>query len=264
MKKIWIVVRKEWWEIFKNRLILYTMLLLPLIFSVMPLFILYSVQSAGSIDAAAEAAEMPKAFAALCQGMEEMDCLQFFILSQFLMMFLITPAAIPVMISAHSVVGEKKTRTLEAVLATPITTLELLLGKALAAIIPALGACWFSYLVFVVGAYLMHVSPAVMSQLVGPTWLLAILVISPLIAIAGVSLSVMVSSRVNEPRAAEQFSAMIVLPFIGLMMAQTFGLVLINASLMFWLSLGVLALDCVLVYLTIQIFQRETILTRWK
>ena len=44
--------------------------------------------------------------------------------------------------------GEKTTRTLEPVLATPISVLELLLGKALAAVIPAVGATWISFLIF--------------------------------------------------------------------------------------------------------------------
>ena len=38
--------------------------------------------------------------------------------------------------AAHAVVGEKQARTLEPLLATPITTVELLVAKVLGALVP--------------------------------------------------------------------------------------------------------------------------------
>ena len=62
-----------------------------------------------------------------------------FAVQQFLAFFLLMPAYIPLSIATFSIIGEKQARTLEPVLATPIRTVELLTGKAIAALVPA---CW--------------------------------------------------------------------------------------------------------------------------
>ena len=41
-------------------------------------------------------------------------------------------------LAAHAIVGEKQARTLEPLLATPLTTLELLMAKVAGALIPTL------------------------------------------------------------------------------------------------------------------------------
>ena len=63
----------------------------------------------------------------------------FFLFQQFLILFLLTPVTGAMSLAAHAVVGEKQNRTLEPLLATPITTLELLVAKVLGALLPALG-----------------------------------------------------------------------------------------------------------------------------
>jgi ABC-2 type transport system permease protein len=73
----------------------------------------------------------------------------------------------------------------------------------------------------------------------------------------------MVSSRVNDPRVAEQLSAVVVLPLLLLFFGQIAGIVLLSRRLMLLLALALAALDVVLVFLAVRLFQRETILTRW-
>src|SRR5215813_13794528 len=63
---------------------------------------------------------------------------QFFLFQQFLMLFLLTPITGAMALAAHSIVGEKQARTLEPLLASPITTIELLVAKVLGALLPAL------------------------------------------------------------------------------------------------------------------------------
>jgi ABC-2 type transport system permease protein len=72
----------------------------------------------------------------------------------------------------------------------------------------------------------------------------------------------MVSSRVNDPRVAEQISTLVILPLIGLMMAQTFGLIYLDETMIFWIAVAMMVIDTGLIYFAIQLFQRETILTR--
>ena len=73
-----------------------------------------------------------------------------------------------------------------------------------------------------------------------------------------------ISSRVNDPRVAEQLSALVMLPVLALFMGQIFGAVLLNLQLMLYIALGLIVVDAVLLFFATQLFQRETILTRWK
>ena len=61
------------------------------------------------------------------------------------------PLMVPVTIAAYSIVGEKVTRSLEPLLATPISTTKLLLGKGLAAALPGIVTAWISYGLFLIG-----------------------------------------------------------------------------------------------------------------
>lgn len=268
MEKIWVIVRKEWSEVFKNRLVLFSVILMPILFIAIPLGILYSMQGSADVEMAAELADvtsdMPEGFMAMCEGLSGAACSQYFILLQFLSMFLLMPTIIPVTIASYSIVGEKNTRTLEPVLATPITTLELLLGKALAGVIPALLITWASYGIFSLGTYILAVDKTLVKAVLSPIWLIAIFGIGALLSVAGVSLSIMISSRVNDPRAAEQLSSLVVIPLLAVFMGQAFGVIQFDLTLVLWATFGMLVLDAVLLYFAIQLFQRETILTRWK
>jgi ABC-2 type transport system permease protein len=263
MQKTWVIVRKEWAEVFKNRFVLFTVAFLPLTLTALPLVILYFTRSSGDLGGITSA-DMPSSFVALCGEMSANACGQYFFVSQFMLLFMILPLAIPVTFASYSIVGEKITRTLEPVLATPVTTFELLAGKALAAIIPAVAATWSGFGIFVLGARLLAESPEVVARLIDPLWLMAVFIVGPLLAIAAVSVTVMVSSRVNEPRVAEQLSMLVILPLLGMFFGQVTGLFFINETLIVWMAVGLTVVDIGLLAFATQIFQRENILTRWK
>ncbi len=263
MTKINAIIRKEWGEVFKNRFVLFTVAFLPLILTAIPLIILGSTQDLVGIAGSA-ATEFPAQFTELCQGMSGGECTQYLLVSQFILLFMMMPVMIPVTIASYSIVGEKTTRTLEPVLATPIRTIELLIGKALAAIIPALIATWGSYLIFTLGAKILTTSSSVASKLFDPLWILAIFLVGPLLSVASVSIAVMVSSRVSDPRVAEQISALVVLPVLGLFISQSMGLIFLNEELILWIAAAMLIIDGGLLAFATQLFQRESILTRWK
>jgi len=190
--------------------------------------------------------------------------MMYYIVTQFLLLFMMIPVIIPMTIASYSIVGEKTTRTLEPLLVTPVTTLEILVGKGLAGIIPAVSATWIGYLLYAAGAYIMVDNPTVVSKLFDPLWMTAIFVVGPLLSVFGVSIAVMISSRVNDPRVAEQISGIFVLPVVGLFIGQTSGFILVNQQFILWMAGILLVLDSVLFYFATQIFQRETILSRWK
>jgi ABC-2 type transport system permease protein len=264
MNKAWVIMRKEWSEVFKNRLVLFTVAFLPLILTALPLLVLYGMTHAGGGLDGMSATDLPPAFTQLCAGMSGAECAMYYLVSQFLLLFMMLPLAIPVTIASYSIVGEKTTRTLEPVLATPISTLELLAGKGLAAAIPAIVATWLGFGLFAAGTLILAPGRAVTARLLDPLWLMAIFVVGPLLALAAVSVAVMVSSRANDPRVAEQLSMLVILPLLGLFFGQIAGLVLISRSLIAWMAGLLLILDCGLLVIAARLFQRETILTRWK
>ncbi len=263
MNRVYRIVRKEWAEIFKNRFVLFTVAFLPLLAALLPLGILYFVGS--SPDFAADIGEdIPREFSALCNNLTGQECMQYFLISQFILLFMILPLAIPITIASYSIIGEKTTRTLEPLLATPITTAELLGGKGAAAVIPGVTATWLAYLVLVIGVALMGVGSGVMDNLLDPFWLIAIFVVGPLLALTGVSVAVIVSSRATDPRTAEQTSMLVFLPILLVFFAQMAGLILVDAQLVLLIALALVVIDAGLMAVAVQLFQRETILTRWK
>jgi len=264
MKKVKTIIKKEWMQVFKNRLVLFTVLFLPLFFTALPLIML-GVMGGGETGVEGLTGEMPPEFVKVCPaGMTAGDCAQVFVVTQFMMLFMLMPLIIPVNIAAYSVVGEKTTRSLEPLLATPITTAELLLGKNLAAAIPAILATWLSFGLYAIGAALIVASPAVLKALFDPMWLLAIILVGPLMALLSVNFSLIVSSRVTDPRVAEQLSAVVIVPVLLIFFAQITGLFLLNEQLILLLAVILLVVDVLVLYLAVRLFQREVILTRWK
>ena len=263
MRKVWLLMRKEWAEVFRNRLVLFTVGFLPLMLTALPLVVLSATRSSGDMSLVT-ASDMPSGFAEMCGGLTGGECAQYFFVSQFMLLFMIMPLVIPATIASYSIVGEKTTRTLEPLLATPVTTLELLAGKGLAAAIPAIVATWGAFLVFAIGAAVMAISPGVLGRLTDPLWLLAIFAVGPLLAVMAVSAAVMVSSRVNDPRVAEQLAGLVIMPVMLVFFGQITGLLYLNARLILWIAVGLLLVDAGLLAFATQLFQRETILTRWK
>lgn len=263
MKHIRTIIAKEWAEVFKNRLVFFTVVFLPLFFTALPLIMLSFTKSA--VPEGSGTSEVPAMFASVCGAtMTSNDCVQAFLLNQFLLFFMMMPLIIPTTIAAYSIVGEKTTRSLEPLLATPITTEELLVGKALAASLPAIGAGWLCFAIFVLLIPVTGASAAVQQYTLTPTWLVGVFAVGPLMAIAAVNLAIFISSKVNDPRTAEQISMVLLFPLLALLLGQVAGKLVVNSQLMLLVVAVLIAVDIALVFLGAKMFQRETILTRWK
>lgn len=263
MNKIKTIVGKEWSEVFRNRLVLFTVAFLPLIMTAIPLGILFAMRGETGMEAASN--DLPEQFNVMCPAdLNGGECFQVYLVSQFMLMFMILPLAIPATIAAYSIVGEKVTHSLEPLLATPITTIELLVGKSLAAVIPAIVATWAGFAIYAIGAWLMITNKTVYAALLDSRWLIAIILVGPLMAILAVTFSLMVSSRVNDPRTAEQISSLMIIPVLAVFFGQISGLFILNRQLIILAALILIIVDGVMVYLAVRVFQREVILTRWK
>lgn len=263
MKKIAVLVGKEWAEVFRNKIVIFSVSFMPLVFALIPLGMLYATAGADVSAIQSEFGPLISQLSSACGPLEGLQCTQLLLLQQFLVLFLMMPAIIPITIASYSIVGEKSTRTLEPLLATPITTAQLLAGKAIAAALPALLASLSSFAIFALGASLIAGSE-VAGRLFSVLWLVGIFVVGPLLSLTGVSLAIMISSRVNDPRAAEQLAALLILPVMALFLGQMFGAVALDQSLLLSIAGALVFVDLALLYFAIRLFQRETILTRWK
>lgn len=267
MKKIKTIVRKEWAEVFKNRMVIFTVAFLPLLLTAIPLGIIYGTRGNSSITTGNSTnGALPSGMTqSMCpNGLSSQDCFQVFLVSEFMMLFMLVPVAIPVTIAAYSIVGEKTTHSLEPLLATPITTVELLVGKCLAAVIPAIVATYGAFGVFALGSWIIVANKTLLLALLDARWLVAIFIVGPLLAVMAVTFSLMISSRVNDPRVAEQVSMVVVVPVLAGFFGQVAGLFVLNAHIISIVALIMLVLDTLLLYMTTRVFQREQILTRWK
>jgi ABC-2 type transport system permease protein len=110
----------------------------------------------------------------------------------------------------------------------------------------------------------MIAQPALLPGLLNGFWLFAIFVVGPLLSLLAVSFALMISSRVTDPRAAEQLSTVVILPLILIIVGQSIGLFTIDQQAVFIFAGILVILDIGLLYLASQVFQRENILVKWK
>ena len=188
---------------------------------------------------------------------------QAFLFQQFLFLFLVAPIVGAVSLAAYSVVGEKQGRTLEPLLTTPISTAELLIAKVLAAFLPSLGIeavglCVYLFLVNMVAA------PGVAATLVSGRSLILLLLLGPFASLAALQLTIAISSRVNDPRSAQQIAVILVTPLVVVLVGQIAGAFVITSAMLVIVSLALAVMWVLLILLSVALFERETILTRWK
>jgi ABC-2 type transport system permease protein len=181
-----------------------------------------------------------------------------------MLMFMVLPAVLPTIIASYTLVGEKINKSLEPLLATPTTDLELLGGKSLSIFLPTMMAAWLSFVPFVVIVDLITRPVLGYFVLPNPLWILAIFVMSPLIAILSILANVIVSSRVSDVRSAQQLGSLVVLPiilFFVLILTQSANT---SLTLMMLFTVLLAAVDVLVLILALRVFRREEILIRWK
>src|SRR5205809_5889850 len=98
---------------------------------------------------------------------------QLFLFQQFLLVFLLMPITGAMSLAAHAIVGEKQARTLEPLLATPLTTTELLVAKVLGAFLPTI-AISSAGLALYFGILPLVAEPGVMSAMLSARTLLLV------------------------------------------------------------------------------------------
>lgn len=181
---------------------------------------------------------------------------------QFASLFLIVPLMIANVVASDSFVGEKERKTLEALIYTPTTDLEIYTAKLLTAWIPALVITLISGIVYMIVVNLSGY--AFMGQFILPTplWLVLIIWVAPAAAGLGLSATVLVSSRVNTFQEAQQIGGVVVLPLVAIVIGQFAGLIYLSPTVLLVGGAVLWAIDALLLWYGAASFQRGELIAK--
>jgi ABC-type transport system involved in multi-copper enzyme maturation permease subunit len=170
------------------------------------------------------------------------------------------PAIVPSIVAGYAVVGEREQGTLEPVLATPIRREELLLAKALAALVPSLAVAYAVYAFFLACTRL-FAQPAVASAVFQGPDLLGQLLFTPLLAAWSIWVGIAISTRSSDVRVAQQLGALASLPTIVVAYLIAFNVIHATLGLGLGLAAALLVLDLLGWRIVSAAFDRERLIT---
>lgn len=262
LRNILAIAQKDWIEVRQNKYAWIPMLIVPLIFVViMPLVFTLVIpalqvdpQDVISSDQDIEffISRMPEELARHINFDEPMQSMIVIMLGYMLApMFLIMPLMYATIIASESFAGERERKTIEALLYTPASDADLLLGKVAAAAIPSLLGTWLSFLLYIL---ILNIAPYAYFQRIWfplPTWWPLIFWIAPAMIVLGIALTVIISARVQNFLGTYQTSASVVLLVVVLFAGQITGALYLSVAvemiigLVIWIAAGILSLYAV-------------------
>ncbi len=227
------ILTKELRDYGRNRYMLVTMAIIPVIFLLQPLISILSLPAAAAVP--------------LSRRHE-------------LVYMLAIPALVPSIIAASSVVTERQQGTLEPILTTPIRRDEFLLAKALAPLLPAVVVSYLVYGVFVIVIELFAHPGVAPALLQGPV-ILAQVIFTPLLALWSIWVGIALSTRFSDIRAVQQLAVLANLPLVALSTLLAFNV--IQATLGLALALGgvLIVIDRLGWRVVSALFDREKLIT---
>lgn len=231
------VARKEVREYRRTPFILGAMGVLPLIFLINPAIVIFVLGAA--VQPAAVARSVGSTFLVL----------------------LVVPAVIPATIAAYSVVGERDQGTLEPLLTTPVRRAEILLGKALAPVIPSVGIAYLLFALVVTLAHFFAQNPAVATTLGSGAHILAQALFAPLLAVWSIGVGTAISARSSDVRIAQQLGTLASLPPLGVTALVSFQIVPLGVWTAVGFGLGLLVIDIAMWRVVAATFDRERLIT---
>jgi ABC-type Na+ efflux pump permease subunit len=237
MRRLGAVLLKELREYRRSPFIVVTMAVLPLVFLIEPLLTIFRIGPSipvSKVDAA---------------------------VSGTFLVLLVAPALLPAVIAAYSVVGEREQGTLEPLLTTPLRREELLLGKALGVVVPAVGIAYVLFAVIQVCAHLFASNPAVVSALAQGPHIVAELLFAPLLAGWSIWVGIGISTRASDVRVAQQLGTLSSIPPLAVVALVSFNVFTPSVTLAVVFALVLLVADVILFRIVAGLFDRERLIT---
>jgi ABC-type transport system involved in multi-copper enzyme maturation permease subunit len=230
-RRVAAIVRKEVRDYRRNRSIVGAMVLIPLVFVVQPLVAVLDTPASAMLSHRHE-----------------------------LLYMLGIPALVPTTLAAFAVVGERQQGTLEPLLTTPIRREELLLGKALAVLIPSVLVAYLVYALFL-ACVALFAGPGVAPGLIRAPDVLAQILFTPPLSAWSIWIGMAISTRVSDIRVAQQLATLASLPTIAVTTLISLNVIHATLGLAAGLGAGLLALDRLGWRAISALFDRERLVT---
>ena len=166
------------------------------------------------------------------------------------------PISVSLVIALESFAGEAERHSIEPLLSSPLTDLQLYLGKLLAALVPPILASMLGIVVYLVGV----------NRSVGwtapPLFLLQIILLTSVQALVMVSGAVVISTQTTSVRAANLLASFIIIPMSLLIQGEAVVMLWGSDEILWWVILGEVFISILLVRAGIAHFNREELLGR--
>lgn len=270
-RSIWAIALKDLKEVRQNKAAWGPAIAIPLIFAIlMPLLFAFLPQvipvedlqrELGDIDILLK--RLPESVGSIFIGL---NIEQMFVLymTAFMLapLFLIMPLMFSSVVGADSFVGERERKTLEALLYSPATDMELFLGKVLAAVIPAISLSWLTYLVYIIVVNV--ASYGLFNRIWFPllTWWPMMFWLTPAFAVLGVSATVLISSRVKTFMEAYQLTGSLVVFVLALVVGQATGVLYLGVGTVMLVGTLIWIIDAILIHISVRNFKRSMLITK--
>lgn len=263
------IVRKDLRISLQNKAVTIPVIIVPMLFMIIlpavAIVVPMHIDDVGEMfeDMGAFLRNMP---ASMTRQTEGLTGVQFWIVIAVVYMFapffLIIPLMVASVMAADSFAGEKERKTLEALLYTPTTDTELFVAKVLSALAPAMIVSWAGFVLYTI---VVNVAgwPA-MGRLFFPTWTWIALILWVVPAAAGFGLSVMVlvSSKVKSFQEANQLGGVVVVPILLLVFGQLGGVLYFSLPMVLLIGLVLWIVDTVLIVFGVKTFQRGELVAK--
>ncbi len=234
-QKMTAVIRKDLRGITANKNLFLSLLIVPLVFTVVfPSIFVFAIHfMPGDPDIQKMMELLPVSLRSENMELDMLEMVLNYILPVF---FLIIPVMAASIMSASAFVGEKEKHTLETLLYCPLSVKQIFCAKVMASFLLSMLVSFISFLamilvleaetLFLMGSFLLP----------GISWFVILLMIAPSISLIAITLIVRGSAKAQSVEEAQQGAVFLVLPLILLSVGQFMGVLLINTWIL--LSLG--------------------------
>lgn len=214
------------------------------------------------LEDARDLVELARQFPVPTGGLDDRAAVQALLLQLFLPLLAIVPVVGAMTLVTTSIVGEKQARTLEPLLATPVTALELLAAKTWTALAVALSLEGLGFALLLSAASLAG-EPGVARTLLSARSLALMAAVAPAAALVALTLGAVVSTRAKDARSAQQAGVVVVLPLVAAFVASVNGAVELSTARLLWSAAALVVVAVALALVGARLFDRERILTDW-
>ncbi|MCM3584503.1 ABC transporter permease subunit [Mesobacillus maritimus] len=247
------MIKKDLRDIYRTNTLLTTIIVIPIVFSVLFPTLLVGSSLLFDIEKAVgnDVEKMLSMFLSQTNNEQtftniEQQIVYLFINYLLPSLFLLVPIITASVVAANSFVGEKERRTLESLLFSPVSIKTLFLSKTIASFIPSLLVSVTSFILC--GIIINGLGYQLFGEIIFPSsnWVALIICLSPMVILFTVLLNLYISSRVKTYQEAQNMSGIIVLPVIALIVGQVSGLFLVGAKLTLIIAAVILVVNVVL------------------